>query len=216
MTKQESFKRRVRARMEKTGEKYGAARRSLIERSSATGRTWAAEPESSDDSVRAATGRGWDEWCDLIDASLGEAAGHGDIVGFLQEEHGVDGWWSQSIAVGYERITGLRLPHQQPDGTFTANKSKTVHLDADLLRKSLLHDEDRADLFPGIDTELRSRPDAKALRVTMSEGVALFAIEPVDDGRVKVTVQHSRLPAFDDVAQWKAYWGDWLEAIDEG
>jgi hypothetical protein len=31
MTRQESFKRRIRARMEKTGEKYGAARRSLIE-----------------------------------------------------------------------------------------------------------------------------------------------------------------------------------------
>ena len=31
MTRNESFKRRIRARMAKTGEKYNAARRALIE-----------------------------------------------------------------------------------------------------------------------------------------------------------------------------------------
>src|SRR5688572_404937 len=64
MTRQETFKRRIRQRMEKTGERYGAARRVLIEKSSVeVERKWASEPEMADDTLREATGRGWDEWC---------------------------------------------------------------------------------------------------------------------------------------------------------
>lgn len=46
--------------MEKTGERYGAARRVLIEQSSTEGeREWASEPEMADDTLREATARGW-------------------------------------------------------------------------------------------------------------------------------------------------------------
>ncbi|MGH3668101.1 MAG: hypothetical protein ACRDU7_07410, partial [Acidimicrobiia bacterium] len=135
MTRQETFKRRIRQRMEKTGERYGAARRVLVEQSStAGGRSWASEPEMADATLREATGRGWDEWCDIIDAWPGHSDGHTAIATFVREEHGVDGWWAQTVTVGYERITGLRLPHQQPDGTFSAGKSSTVTGNAGLIR----------------------------------------------------------------------------------
>lgn len=61
------------------------------------------------------------------------------------------------MTVEYERITGLRLPHQVPDGTFTANKSGTVTIESDLLRGLLLDDDDRAQLFPNVPTELKSK-----------------------------------------------------------
>lgn len=203
--------------MEKTGEKYGAARRVLIEQaSSAAGRTWVASPEMSDDAVHAATGRGWDEWCDLIDAWPGHADGHAAVARHLQDEYEVDGWWAQTVTVGWERITGVRLPHQMPDGTFTANKSRTVTVDADLLRKTLLHDEDRADLFPGLDPELRSRPTSKAIRLEVGPGVAQIGIDELPDGRAKLTIQHARLPEFGDVERWKSFWDEWLDAVDDG
>lgn len=170
----------------------------------------------SDDAVLAATGRGWDEWCALIDGWSGHTEGHAAIARYLQNELGVDGWWAQTVTVGWERITGVRLPYQMADGTFTASKSQTVRVDADLLRKMLLHHHDRADLFPGLEPELRSRPDAKTIRVGMGHGVALIAIAPLEDGRAKVTIQHERLAEFGDVEHWKAYWSEWLEAIDEG
>jgi hypothetical protein len=76
MTRNESFKRRIRARMAATGEKYGAARRVLLEQAaSRAGRDWASEPEQSDDVIRANTGRGWDEWCRLIDDWPGHTDG---------------------------------------------------------------------------------------------------------------------------------------------
>lgn len=216
MTRQESFKLRIRERMAKTGERYGAARRVLIDRSvNGRRRSWVAEPEMSDDSIRAATGRGWDEWCDVIDAWPGHNDGHTAIAAYVRDEHGVDGWWAQSVTVGYERITGLRLPYQQPNGTFSAGKSRTVAVNATALREMLLDDGDRSYLFPGFDTELKSRPASKTIRIAIGPGTAEIALYGLPDGRTKISIAHDRLPAPADVDVWKAYWAEWLVAIDE-
>ena len=202
--------------MEKTGERYGAARRVLIEQSSSGKRQWASEPEMAEDTLREATGHGWNEWCDIIDAWPGHADGHTAIATFVREEHGVDGWWAQTVTVGYERITGLRLPHQQPDGTFSAGKSRTVTVDPELLREMLLDDDDRADLFPGLETKLRSRLTSKVLRIGIGPGTAQIALDAQDDGQVKITIAHDKLPTPEAVGEWKGYWSDWLEAVDGG
>lgn len=216
MTRQESFKRRVRARMEKTGEKYGAARRVLIEQTNDRPRPeWESPPETSNEALTGATGRGWNEWREIIDHWGGRQSEHGPMVEYLTREHRVDGWWAQTIAVGYERITGLRLPYQQPDGTFTAGKTKTVSVNADELRAMLYDDGSRADLFPGLETELRSSPTTKVPRIGIGPGVAQIAIQPKDDGRVTVTIAHEKLPAPESVDDWKRYWSEWLDAIDE-
>jgi hypothetical protein len=202
--------------MEKTGERYGAARRVLIEQASAPKqRQWSSEPEMAEETLREATGRGWDEWCEVLDAWPGHGGGHTAIATHLREEHGVEGWWAQTITVGYERITGLRLPHQQPDGTFTAGKSRTVTVDVKLIREMLLDDEARADLFPGLETELRSKPTSKVLRIGIGPGTAQIALDPQADDRVKITIAHDRLPTAEAVEEWKGYWSDWLEAVDE-
>jgi hypothetical protein len=214
MTRQESFKRRVRDRMSKTGERYGAARRALIEKAD-TGRGWVAEPGMSDEKVRAATGKGWDEWCDLIEAWPGHDDGHAAVAEHLHEVHGVPPWWTQMVTVGFERITGRRLPNQMMDGTFTASRSRTVEGDAEAFRSMLLDPDDRLDLFPGSETELRSRPGAKSVRIGIGPGVALFTIDPIGDGRVRLTVTHERLPTIDDLEEWRAYWGVWLTAVEE-
>ncbi len=92
MTAQESFKRRIRARMARTGERYSAARRALIAQvTPADGRGWVSQPETSDAAVRAATGRGWDEWCALIDAQPVRDGGHTAIAAHVRDL-GVDGW----------------------------------------------------------------------------------------------------------------------------
>lgn len=219
MTRQESFKRRIRARMEKTGEKYSAARRALIDRSASGAggdAEWASRPELDDQAIRDATGRGWNEWRDLIDADIGRDAGHGRIAAGLQERHGLDGWWAQSVTVGYERITGIRLPHQRLDGSFTASKSRTFEVDVEALRAMLLDDASRRDLFPGIDTTLRSKPGSKSLRIGMEDAVVLFSFDPATDGRTRLTVTHEQLTSPADVELWKKYWGEWLEAIAAG
>lgn len=215
MTTHESFKKRVRARMARTGERYTTARRALLDTRPNQGRTWVSAPEMSDDAIRAGTEHGWDHWCDLIDSWSVEPWDHRAVAARLEAEYPVNGWWAQSLTVGYERITGRRLPHQMADGTFTANRSKTVAAEAGKLREFLLDDEHRLDLFGGEVTELRSRPTAKAIRLAVGPGVATIGLEARPDGRTKVTVQHQKLPISDDVDRWKFWWEEWLEAIDE-
>ena len=163
--------------MAKTGERYSAARRALIEARGPRPRTWVSDPEVSDARVTEATGHGWDAWCDLLEAWPGKDSGHKAIAAHVRDGLGVDAWWAQSVTVGFERITGRRLPGQMADGTFTANKSKTLAIDGLALRALLLDEAARADLFPGHESVLRSRPTSKSLRVKIGPGVALFSLD---------------------------------------
>jgi len=215
MTKQESLKRRIRSRMQKIGERYAAARRVLIAHTPKRKRTWVSEPETSDEAVKNATGRSWEAWCDLIDAWPGHSKGHTAIAAYLNKELGIDSWWAQGVTVGYERITGLRLPYQRPDGSFTASKSRTVFADAVSLNRMLRNADDHKDLFPGHATEIRSRVSAKSVRFVIGNGTALLNVTPMQDGRSKVSVEHSKLATPEETERWRFFWGEWLEALDD-
>ena len=203
--------------MATTGERYTEARRVLINQSAARkgARTWIAPPEMSDEAIQNGTGKSWDEWCDLIDQFHGRGDGHTAIATHVRDELGVDAWWAQGVTVGYERITGLRLPHQMADGSFTANKSKTIAVDIDELRSLLLDEDAREHLFPDVMVTLKSKPSAKAIRLAIGPGTATIGLDDRGVGRAKITIQHERLATLDDVQEWKFYWSDWLDAIEE-
>ncbi|WP_166849173.1 hypothetical protein [Isoptericola sp. BMS4] len=218
MTTQEKFKKRVRARMARTGERYGAARRSLL--ATAPDQAWVSQPDVADDKIRESTGRGWDEWVAVIDAGPGRDAGHTAIAAWVGEHPGVSGWWAQSVTVGYERITGLRVPGQRPDGTFSVSRSRTLGLDGDELRALLLDDDARADLVPGLHLTPRSRPGTRSPRFAVADddgprGTLLVSLDAVDDGRLKVTATHERIASAAEAEQWKSYWAEWLAALAE-
>jgi hypothetical protein len=184
----------------------------------ADGRRWAAAPVHSDESIRQNSGHGWADWIDLIEAGPGRDAGHTAIAAWVHAEHGVPAWWAQGVTVGYERIAGLRLPGQMPDGTFSVSRSRVAGLPATLLRAALQGDDARADLFAGLETVLRSKPASKALRFALSRhaeplGSLLFSADPLPDGRLRLTVTHDKLPSFDAGELWKQYWTAWLAAV---
>ncbi len=133
----------------------------------------------------------------------------------MNNTYPIDGWWSQGVTVGYERITGRRLPFQRDDGTFTAGRSRTIAVDAVALRAMLLSEADREDRFPGSKVTLRSKPTSNALRLGIDNGidsgVVLIEITPQASGNVKVSVAHAKLASLDEVDAWKHYWGEWLE-----
>lgn len=212
MTKNEAFKKRIRTRMAKTGERYNAARRALIDNQAATG--WVSHPEVSDENVLAATGKTWDQWRSALDAWGAADHDHPSIAQHLAKHHGLDGWWSQSVTGGYERITGRRLPHQMPDGTFTAIKSRTITGSATELRALLDNDADRSALFGGHPTEARSKRGVKVPRFSVGPGVAKISVTNKGNGRMTIGIQHEKLPTADDVAEWKFFWTEWLEAIE--
>jgi len=186
---------------------------------SANASAWVSEPEHPDEAVRERTGHGWAEWVELIDGGPGRNAGHPAIARWVREQ-GVDAWWSQAVTVGFERITGLRLPGQMSDGTFSVSRSRTLRRSGADLRDALEDDARRATLIPALETSARSRPGVKsprfdAVRDDEAVGVVLFALDPVADGRTRLTVTHERLPSTELAEEWKAWWGEWLAALPE-
>lgn len=86
----------------------------------------------TDDAVRRATGRTWDEWIHWLDERGAAGMSHREIVALLWREGGIErGWWQQTVTVGYEQAKGLRVEGQTADAGFEVGVSRTVPLPLD-------------------------------------------------------------------------------------
>ena len=103
MTERRSFKRRVRDRMAKTGESYTAARARVDDKRernrAARSRLAGSDDRMSDEAIERATGKRWDDWFTTLDRWGARNRKHPEIARYLTEQHGVGGWWAQSVTV---------------------------------------------------------------------------------------------------------------------
>ena len=208
MTKQKTFKRRVRARMEKTGERYTAARRNLVLAPAAVVPA-DFEPPIAEPALGDATGHGWEHWLRELDTWGALDHSHRDIARWLREERGVPGWYAQSITVGFERARGLRAPGQRTSGEWVAGVSKTVHAPVERLyaawEDAMRHDDAR----PRTVTPLRT-----ARYDWGDDGSRLIAgFESLGPAKSRVAISHERLADADAVAAMKAMWRERLAAL---
>ena len=216
MPKQKDFKRRVRARMQKTGESYTTARARL--RDKRTSRPPVARyPElagMSDEAVRAKTGRSWREWVRALDAVGATELPHRDIARHLHEEHGVSAWWSQTVTVGYERIRGLRDKGQRRGGGYDVNKSKTFPVPVDRLYRAFQARE-RARWLGNVPLTIRTSTRNKSMRITWEEDGTKLDAYFLEKGSSKssVQLQHRGHPDRAAADERRAYWTGRLEAL---
>ena len=217
MTRQKTFKRKVRARMQKTGESYTAARRRLIaagERPEAEAAEF--EPPMSDDAIRERTGRGWDEWFTLLDAWQAASRPHPDVARWLRDEHGVDGWSAQSVTVGYERARGLRAPGQRPDG-WSVTASKTVAVPVERLYAAFGDDGLRERWLPGAELHVRTASPPKSARYDWEDGSTrvIVGFYAKGDGKSQVALEHARLPDADTAEEMKSWWRERIGVLKD-
>jgi uncharacterized protein DUF4287 len=215
MTRQKTFKRRVRERMAKTGESYTAARRMLIAAGDRPdGVTPEFEPPVADERVTEATGRGWQAWFELLDEWGAARRTHTEIARWLREQHGVDGWYSQSITVGYERARGLRAPGEHDHG-FAVNASRTIAVPVERLFEAFEDEALRERWLPEADLRLRTATAPKSARYDWEDGSTRVNVgfEGVDDAKSRVALSHERLPDADTADEMKAWWRERLSAL---
>lgn len=178
MTQQKKLKKAVRARSEKTGESYTAARRQvLLARAKKAAKPSAPSPVRavpepspaaaplapapratrgavSDEAARKKTGHGLDHWFAVLDAFGAATKGHTAAAAHLYNDHGVPGWHAQGITVAYERARGLRDVNQACTGTFQVSVSKTVPASVAEVIDALKSAERRAAWLAGADPAL--------------------------------------------------------------
>jgi hypothetical protein len=174
MTTQRSFKRLVRARMEKTGESHTAARARLLAAVPATGADDAEKPPlaTSDAAIRERTGHGWEEWFDFLDEWGGTQRPHREIARRVAEElGGIDSlaWNAQAVAVSYERARGVRVVGRRADG-FTATVSKTMAVPVERLYDAFVDEALRARWLPDGDLRERTATRPRSARFGHGEG----------------------------------------------
>jgi hypothetical protein len=218
MTTQKAFKRRVRERMEKTGERYTAARRHVVvgkERlEGARDRLASAKELASDERLTEATGRDWQAWLAILDRWGAREHTHQEIVAYLADEHGVPGWWRQTLTNGYERARGMRAKHQQADG-FTVYASKTIGVPLDALFAAVVDDAARAGWLTDGRATLRTSQPSKVARFDWDGGPTrlLVTFEAKGASKASVHVAHERLPDAAAGEAAKAAWKSRLVAL---
>ena len=211
MPKQKDLKRLVRARMQKTGEAYTAARLHLLKRG---------EPKSldvekagmSDASVHKATGRSWSEWVRRLDADGASEKPHREIVRHVARL-GVGSWWSQMVTVGYERIRGLRERGQRRGGGYAATRSRTFPVSVHRLFSAFADPAARRRwLSAGVT--VRSATRDKRMRLAWADGrttVAGFVSK--GDAKSSVAIEQPGLRDRADAEATKAAWSDAFDRL---
>ena len=74
------------------------------------------EHPMADADVKSATGKAWKDWYRLLDDAGGPTPGRRAITSKLMEEHNLDAWWAQTIAVEYERAKAVHERDGRPKG----------------------------------------------------------------------------------------------------
>ena len=218
MTTQKLFKRRVRERMSKTGERYTAARRHVApgrERVE-TDRTRLASARelASDEKLSEATGQAWEAWLSVLDQWGARDRKHREIVDFLISKHDVAGWWAQAITTGYERARGMRLKHQQPNG-FTVYASRTVGVPIGVLFDAFVDGQTREQWLADGSMSIRTSDPGKVARFDWADGPTRVLVTFEEEGVSKATahVAHERLPDPGAAETEKQSWKERLVAL---
>ena len=217
MTKDRSFKRLVRVRMDKTGESYTAARKVLLGAVDEP-----SLPEAvlvaSDADIRRRTGRGWEQWFDLLDDWGAGDLGHRATAKRVAELLGIRplAWEAQAVTTSYERARGLRELGARVDG-FGTNASRTIAAAPDAVFDAFTDPAQRARWLP--DTDLSERTATRPLRARFDwgDGVSRVHVLLREQGPAKTTVsvEHARLADAKAVAEQKQYWRERLLVLKD-
>jgi len=213
MPTEKDLKRLVRARIEKTGESYTAARRQVLKKNEST-RNLAKVAGMSDASVSKQTGRTWAEWVRVLDAADAAKKTHREIAEYVSSL-GTPSWWTQMITVGYERIRGLRERGQQRSGGYQITKSRTF--DVSIARLFAAFTSGRlCERWLPKGVTLRSMTAHKRVRLGWADGTqAVVGFVPKGAARAVAAVQHERLPDRASADAMKKAWSGYLDKLGD-
>jgi uncharacterized protein YndB with AHSA1/START domain len=207
MTAQRSFKRLVRTRMEKTGESYTAARLRLLQGFA-----------SPDTTIRERTGRGWEEWFDLLDDAGAMEMTHRETARWLAEREGLHplAWNVQAVVGGYDIARRGRQVGEHEDG-FTVTASKTVAVPVERLYAAFVDPGERERWLPGGDLRERTTIAPRSARFDWGDGATRVhvTLAAKGDGKSTAALSHERLPDAAEADRMKAYWRERVATLKE-
>jgi uncharacterized protein YndB with AHSA1/START domain len=168
-----------------------------------------------DEAITKATGKNWEQWFHVLDATGCKKMTHKEIVNWVSQQQAAGGWWSQMITATYEQAHGIRAVHEKPEG-FEISVSKTIALPRAVLFAAW-HDNKLRKLWLKNVIVIRKATPDKSLRITWSDGVTSLSIEMVEktEEKTQVVVQHQKLPDAQAAEEMKLFWKAALARLEE-
>ena len=223
MPRNKDLKRLVRARMSKTGESYTSARAQILRKPAARARVAApAQPSAgyaalagwTDALIEQKTGRDWKRWVTVLDSHGADRMPHRDIAALISSEYQIPGWWTQTVAVGYERIKGLRAIGQRRDGSYEANKSRTFAVPVKKLFDAWAKAATRRRWLDEPGVTVRTAMSPKSIRLGWNDGsIVAVGFIAKGKGRSAVAIQHTKLPDKQSAERLKRFWSERFDSL---
>ncbi|MBL8680765.1 MAG: hypothetical protein JNK05_16420 [Myxococcales bacterium] len=208
MTKERTTKARIRARMDKTGERYTAARRHVLSEPAPRDASVSAKPVAetpptaptksttpvesrgavSEARVLERTGTSLARWFSVLDAFDAVTKGHTAAARHLRDDHGVDAWYSQGITVAYERAKGLRGINERPGGTFEFNVTKVLRATVAAVAKAIEQATARAAWTSGIEAAVTDAIGRGGALAKKASGARRLRVVCGEHGEVELVV----------------------------
>lgn len=170
---------------------------------------------SSDEAVKARTGKAWAEWFKILDKAGAKKWPHKEIAAYLYNEQTVPGWWAQMVAVGYEHERGLREKFQGCNGDFAANSSRTFIAPMAKLFRAWTDEKVRRRWLPGADIEITTATKGKSLRAKWDGGTRLSVYFTATGTETRVAVDHMKLASSKECAKMKEFWFEALNRLQK-
>ncbi|HVZ90715.1 MAG TPA: hypothetical protein VG843_03610, partial [Rhizomicrobium sp.] len=161
-------------------------------------------PSYSDEKVKAATGKSWMGWFVILNNAEASTKPHKEIAQILSGK-GCPGWWSQMIAVEYERARGGRKKNERAGGAFAVNVTKVMPVSLSTLFATATSEKSRKDWFPAGAFEETSKTKDKYWRGKWKKERKLeFGFYAKGDGKSQIALEIRQLPAEADVEKERA------------
>ena len=230
MPAQKDLKRLVRARMRKTGEAYTAARAQIINRPKTvvapSPEPVAAPPEPTkqkvayaaiagmaDEKVKNATGCTWEKWVYALDRHKAYELPHRELAVLIKKKYKTPDWWTQMVAVGYERIKGKRALGQRMDGRYHATKSRTFNVSVEELFDAWSTPKLRAKWLGDKNVKVRTSTRPKSIRLEQDGSIIAVWFTKKGAAKSVVSVDEDKLPSLEAANEVKKYWEERLDAL---
>lgn len=170
-------------------------------------------PAYSDEKVKAATGKSWMGWFIILNNAEASTKPHKEIAQLLSDK-GCPGWWSQMIAVEYERARGGRKKNEREGGTFAVNVTKVMPGGLAKLFAAATDEKTRKDWFPTGAFEETSKTKDKYWRGKWKKDRKLeFGFYAKGEGKSQIALEIGKLPSEDDVEKERAAWKKAMEKL---
>lgn len=177
-----------------------------------------AKPSLTDKAVEKATGKSWDEWFAILKQEEADQLIHKDIARLLTDKYKIDGWWTQSITVEFERFLGRRQVGQVKSGTFQTAVSKTMPGNLDQVFDLWLEAVKDAEEFNSIP--LAGKPAISKTekwrywRANLKDGSKItITVGLKSEDKSILTFSNEKLKDQDAIKSWKAFWKDYLKKL---